>query len=513
MQIAAEPDGHSASRLTLLNYAKGGIGNQLFQHVFSHSLAGRMGADLATDISFFGVDPYGNRAAIWNLAPDARNMAVAQVAGDGWYQLKEGQIGSLQDAINLPADAKGLVLDGYWQREALLDPAVVRATYAQLTARAQASVPAGIAARITQSADAIAVHIRRRDYGHMGVCKNSYYLAAIEHLRANFPAAELFVFSDEPNYAQHLLRSAGLRFELVASGSDLGDFYLMSLCRHFVIANSSFSWWAAYFGEARGGLVCCPREWVTIGGAPSPCPARWLQLEDAVQALDLDAAQASQAAARLQRSRFDAAIRAWFADRGDQTLRLDFKDLDVGGTVFDLGGYKGDWTAEIDARYRTTTYIFEPIAEFHAQICSRFQSNPRIRPFQFGLGVGDAQIAMRLSADGTGAFAAGAGDETVRITGIGEFMSVQGIDQIDLMKINIEGGEFDLLEHLAASGEIKRIRRLQVQFHDFVPDAIRRRAKIASALAQTHRQVWCYYFVWEEWERIDDIASPTISTC
>ena len=309
MQISAEPDGRGASRLTVLNYAKGGIGNQLFQHVFSHSLAGKLDADQATDISFFGADPYGNRAAIWNLAPDARSVAIAQVAGEGWYQLKEGQIQSLQDAINLPADAKGLMLDGYWQREALLDPAVVRETYAQLTARAQTLVPAGLAARIAQSRDAIAVHVRRRDYGHMGVCKNSYYVAAIAHLRANFPGAELFVFSDEPNYARHLLLSAGLRFELVASGSDVGDLFLMSLCRHFVIANSSFSWWAAYFGEARGGLVCCPREWVTLDNTPSPCPARWLEVDGAVQAFAVDAAQVSEMIESLQRKQLDPASR------------------------------------------------------------------------------------------------------------------------------------------------------------------------------------------------------------
>lgn len=306
MLETAAQDIRSATRLTVLNYTKGGIGNQLFQHVFSHSLAEKLDADLATDISFFGADPYGNRAVIWTLAPNARSVALADVAGEGWYQLKEGQIQSLQDSINLPFGAKGLMLDGYWQREALLDPRVVRETYAQLTLRAQALVPGGLAERIRQCNDTIAVHFRRRDYGHMGICRNSYYIAAIEHLRAQFPAAPLFVFSDEPNYARHMLHSAGIRFDMVSSGSDLGDLFLMSLCRHFVIANSSFSWWAAYFGEARGGLVCCPREWVTLDNTPSPCPPRWLQVEGAVQAFHVDAVQVSEMIAGLQRNQNEA---------------------------------------------------------------------------------------------------------------------------------------------------------------------------------------------------------------
>ena len=110
---------------------------------------------------------------------------------------------------------------------------------------------------------------------------------AIEHLRANHPDAELFVFSDEPNYTRHLMQSRGWAYTAVSSGSDLGDLYLMSLCRHFVISNSSYSWWGAWFGEhgqgARASVIIAPKEWVTIDATPSPCPARWVQLPDAVE--------------------------------------------------------------------------------------------------------------------------------------------------------------------------------------------------------------------------------------
>ena len=491
-----------ATRLTVLNRAKGGIGNQLFQHVFSRSLARKLGAEVATDLSFYAADPYGNQPAVTSFDPGARRAVLEEIAGEGWYQLKEGQIQSLQDAIPLPEGARGLMLDGYWQREALLDPAVVRETHAQIRASVGAQVPAALVARIEQSPNAIAVHVRRRDYAHMGLCRSSYYLGAIEHLRACHPDAELFVFSDEPNYARHLLQTAGLPFTLVASGSDLGDLFLMSLCRHFVIANSSFSWWAAYLGEAKGGLVCAPREWVTIDATPSLCPARWLRVDDAVERFAVDTAQAARMAASLQRQRFDAAIRAWFADRGDQTLRLQFDHLDAGSTVLDLGGYHGDWTAEIVARYGAKTYVFEPIAQFHHGICERFAGDARITPCPFGLGARDEELAMELSADGTGAFVNGSARETVRIVEVGGFLAANGIDVVDLMKVNIEGGEFELLEHLATTGDIGRVRRLQVQFHDFVPDAVRRHARLVEALSRTHRRTWSYHFVWEEWVRI-----------
>jgi hypothetical protein len=85
-------------------------------------------------------------------------------------------------------------------------------------------------------------------------------------------------------------------------------------------------------------------------------------------------------------------------------------------------------------------------------------------------------------------------------------MAEHGIERIDLLKVNIEGGEYELLEHLIATGDIRKVRKLQVQFHDFVPDAIPRRARILQGLAQTHAQHWNFHFVWEEWGLKPELA-------
>ncbi|RZL34944.1 MAG: FkbM family methyltransferase [Rubrivivax sp.] len=492
--------GH-ANTLTVVNRAKGGIGNQLFQHVFAASLARRLGGELRTDTNYFGADPYGFAAAVWNLDPHARAASIAEHAGAGSYLLREGSIRALDQLQPLPADARSLVLDGYWQGEAYFDPDVARQTYAQLAARVEPQVDAVLLARLRSSPNAVAVHLRRRDYAHMGLCKDSYYVAAIDHLRLNHADAELFVFSDEPNYTRHLLDSRGIPFTPVSSDSDLGDLFLMSQCRHFIVSNSSYSWWGAWFGEqcgGRGGLVIAPREWVTINATPSPCPARWLQLVDAVRPFALDEVELTGVAARLQRQRFDDALRAWFGARGDQTLRVEFGDLGPGSLVLDLAGYKGDWTAEISRRYGSRVMVFEPIRAFHDQIRDRFAGTPEVQPFQFGLGARDEVLEMHHSADGTGAFVQGQAEQ-VRLVQASGFLHEHGVQQIDLLKINIEGGEFELLEHLIATGEIARVRRLQVQFHDFVPDALARRARLVQQLGRTHRQNWCFYFVWEEW--------------
>ena len=68
------------------------------------------------------------------------------------------------------------------------------------------------------------------------------------------------------------------------------------------------------------------------------------------------------------------------------------------------------------------------------------------------------------------------------------------------MKVNIEGGEYDLLEGLIENGLTARIRNIQVQFHDFVPNAYERMKNIQLSLSKTHKITYQFEFVWENWE-------------
>ena len=69
-----------------------------------------------------------------------------------------------------------------------------------------------------------------------------------------------------------------------------------------------------------------------------------------------------------------------------------------------------------------------------------------------------------------------------------------------MIKVNIEGGEYDLLEFLIDSNYIEIIDNIQVQFHDFIPDAEERMKNIHKKLEKTHFLTWQYPFVWENWQ-------------
>lgn len=78
-----------------------------------------------------------------------------------------------------------------------------------------------------------------------------------------------------------------------------------------------------------------------------------------------------------------------------------------------------------------------------------------------------------------------------------DFLTQESIFEIALMKINIEGAEYDLLDRLIKSGNLHKFKYLQIQFHDFAPDALSRPAKIVSQILESHECTASFPMVWE----------------
>ena len=77
---------------------------------------------------------------------------------------------------------------------------------------------------------------------------------------------------------------------------------------------------------------------------------------------------------------------------------------------------------------------------------------------------------------------------------------VGGSPVLDLVKVNIEGGEFELLDRMYEVGLLAKTRTVLVQFHEFGPDAYRARRRIRRHLSERHRETWGYPWVWERWD-------------
>ncbi len=120
--------------------------------------------------------------------------------------------------------------------------------------------------------DTVAIHVRRGDYAgnpNLDLCDMDYYVAAMARMRATVEHPRFFVFSDDPGWcAKHFPTPDVEIIRHPNPVSPLVDLHLMSLTKHHIIANSSFSWWAAWLGKKPGQRVLMPSQWFSRIHAP-----------------------------------------------------------------------------------------------------------------------------------------------------------------------------------------------------------------------------------------------------
>jgi FkbM family methyltransferase len=196
----------------------------------------------------------------------------------------------------------------------------------------------------------------------------------------------------------------------------------------------------------------------------------------------------------------DKEVIRWYAESGNERL-VQFDHLDSQSVVWDLGGFKGDWAAEIFIKYLCQIRIFEPVNDFASQITRRFAPNRKISVCAYGLG-GSAR-KQQLLVDGVGSSVERPDPEgefiAVEIQDVVHEMQATDTSTIDLMKINIEGSEYELLNRLFEAKKLSGVKSILIQFHDFFPDS-EQKLKIAhQQLSHSHEQIFSYEFVWEYW--------------
>jgi len=264
----------------------GGIGNQLFQTAFGLSVSKRFSVPAYINTESYVNYEYFNAPEILKLNFDRSTLSECEQAFDTktTYLLHERTITSIDQLACLPSDCKTLILEGYWQRESFIDPTVVDFIYSKLTNKYKDFFKDAGNDQISVDASRIAVHIRRRDYAHMGIVKNEYYYASLRLFCQVADTRRISLYSDEPNASLHLLRKFGYTdIELVKSGDDFKDLYALSRHRYIVMANSTYSWWGGKFGEMqRAKFIIRPDPWLTIDTSINPCPDRWISVPNSV---------------------------------------------------------------------------------------------------------------------------------------------------------------------------------------------------------------------------------------
>jgi FkbM family methyltransferase len=172
--------------------------------------------------------------------------------------------------------------------------------------------------------------------------------------------------------------------------------------------------------------------------------------------------------------------------------------------VVDLGGYRGEWAQRIFCRYRCMIDIYEPNLFNVAYIRTMFWGMDKVQAFPFALS--DKRCVLDLRGDDIYAsLHGGDGDiHEVFVEKASEVFSLRYSGKtIDLLKINIEGSEYEVLPDLIENYNMQSIRNIQIQFHNTVKDYAGKRAAIQQALSKTHKMDWCYDYLYESWSAID----------
>jgi glycosyl transferase family 11 len=258
----------------------GGIGNQLFCYAAARRLALENDAALCLDLNFFRSDVhYGREYRLDSFALPPHRVVRTRRALPRWVDLrvwrlqrKAAQAGLLPgrdwliEAVPGVFDPRLLrarvtrttVTDGYWQDERYFAD-VEKTLRAELVFRPEVGAHLRETAARIAGCNSVAVHCRRM-YDAAALPAH-YYSKAIEALATRVPAPEFFCFGDDPRWLVEQL-PRGLRCTVVhdpGPRGEMSDLRLMSGCRHFIIANSTFSWWGAWLGAEPGKIVMAPR--------------------------------------------------------------------------------------------------------------------------------------------------------------------------------------------------------------------------------------------------------------
>ena len=245
-------------RITL----SGRLGNCMFQYAVGRTLALRHRTDLVLDVSRLrrrtrrGLEHFGLIAALepawWQPTLLYRRTPTYTETGLAYSD----RVLALPD---------GSWLQGLFQCSRYLadDWAVLRL---ELSPRLDRVRDRDIALeRSVDGASAIAVHVRRGDYVQKSlfdVCTEAYYRTCMDRLRSEIPNAKFHVFSDDLAWCYANLSAPDVTIvDTRARPRAIFDLWLMCHCRHHIVANSTFSWWAAMLGAMPGQRVLVPERW------------------------------------------------------------------------------------------------------------------------------------------------------------------------------------------------------------------------------------------------------------
>ena len=257
----------------------GGLGNQMFQYAYAKALQQR-GYEVKIDISAFGsydLHQYGLDKYNIDLEASTKkendkfyknnifSKILRKLGLDFSKKIKEKSLLFDSDLLNIEDDS---YIEGYFQSEKYFKN-IREVIIKQFTINQKVSNYAiEIENKIKNSQNSCSLHIRRGDYLNStninihGICDIEYYKNAMKYLEEKVGNLNYFIFSDDIEWVKdNLVIENAIYIESKEKRIPHEDIYLMSLCQHNIIANSSFSWWGAWLNQNENKIIIAPKRW------------------------------------------------------------------------------------------------------------------------------------------------------------------------------------------------------------------------------------------------------------
>jgi hypothetical protein len=266
---------------------KGGLGNQLFQYALGKNLAIRNKTELCLDLSVYynnfqkhdytlrgyelGVFKINTKLILPPKIPILPQIIAKRLSN----VIHKTSVASSKKVIvekNFRFDSEVLYsgdnsyLNGYWHSEKYFKE-IAPDLRKDLILKEKLSQPAENIKNNIRNSKSISLHIRRGDYltnswAQKTYCQLplSYYQEAVEVIQEKEERMKCFIFSDDPTWVKDNIKLPN-DLIFITGNKNYEDLYLMSLCTHNVIANSSFSWWGAWLNENPFKKIIAPKQW------------------------------------------------------------------------------------------------------------------------------------------------------------------------------------------------------------------------------------------------------------
>ncbi|WP_316820464.1 alpha-1,2-fucosyltransferase [Pedobacter gandavensis] len=276
----------------------GGLGNQMFQYAFGRYLSIKYKIPLFLDIHHY---TYGHS----NRNFDLEMFKLREVViGEGRvlikdhvqhsFRLKERQFHFDKQAFNILDGFNEVtknqdylfLLRGYWQSYKYFDTIkdVIKKDFE--FKRKLSGKWLELSKEIAKS-NAVMINVRRGDYlqnlDYHGVVDEKYLFKAMKVLEKRVENPVFYVFSDDISWCRsHLIGYSNLHFVDERYYDEKFEFYLqlMTCCKHFIISNSTFSWWGAWLSKYQNKIVIAPKKWFVADGlnAKDLIPKDWMKI-------------------------------------------------------------------------------------------------------------------------------------------------------------------------------------------------------------------------------------------